>query len=65
MLEADLIRRGSSEIDYRGLSDESLLLILRHRFEKEIATYQPDLPRTDLKQDSMRKSSACKKRNGL
>ena len=29
----------------------SLCLILKNRFEEEIATYQPDLPQTDLKQD--------------
>lgn len=43
MVKADLIQEGSSDIDYRGLTDGTLNLILRHRFEKEIASYQPDL----------------------
>ncbi len=51
MVKADLIQRGGSDIDYRGLTDGTLALILRHRFEKEIATYQPNVETTDLKQD--------------
>jgi len=43
MVKADLIREGSSDIDYHGLTDGTLNLILRTRFEKEIATYKPDL----------------------
>jgi len=36
---------GSADIDFRGLQDGTLNLILRHRFEKELAEYQtiPDL----------------------
>ncbi len=51
MVKADLIQRGSSDIRYQGLTDGTLYMILQHRFEEEIATYQPDLPRTDLKQN--------------
>ena len=40
MEQADLIQRGSSDIDYRGLTDGALNLILRNRFEKEIEYYQ-------------------------
>ncbi len=40
-----------NEIDYKGLTDGTLALILRHRFEKEIATYQPDVKPTDMKQN--------------
>ncbi len=43
MVEADLIARGGSDIDFRGLKDGTLNLILRHRFEKEIESFQPDL----------------------
>ncbi|MDM8518254.1 hypothetical protein QUF76_18820, partial [Desulfobacterales bacterium HSG16] len=43
MVKADLIREGNSDIDYRGLTDGTLCLILRNRFEKEIEIYQPDL----------------------
>lgn len=49
MVKADLIWEGSSDIDYRGLTDGSLGLILQSRFEKEIQTWQPELPQTDLK----------------
>lgn len=43
MVKADLIRKGTSDIDYHGLTDGTLNLILRSRFEKEIESYQPDL----------------------
>ncbi len=51
MVKADLIREGSSDIRYRGLTDGTLYLILQSRFEEEIATYRPDIPQTDLKKD--------------
>ena len=60
MMEADLVNRGGSDIDYQGLQDGTLYLILRHRFEKEITSYAPDL-RVDfraeveqIKQDNKR-----------
>jgi hypothetical protein len=34
--EADMIERGVADIDFRGLQDGTLNLILRNRFEKEI-----------------------------
>jgi hypothetical protein len=43
MVKADVLRKGSSDIDYRGLQDGTIYLILRHRFEKEITSYAPDL----------------------
>jgi len=45
MVKGDLIEWGSADIDFRGLQDGTLNLILRHRFEKEIAEHQvlPDL----------------------
>jgi hypothetical protein len=43
MVKADLILEGNSDIRYFGLSDGTLNLILRSRFEEEIATFQPDL----------------------
>lgn len=45
MVKGDLIEWGSSDIRFRGLQDGTLNLILRHRFEEEIAEHQtpPDL----------------------
>ncbi|MCE7989876.1 MAG: hypothetical protein DYG89_52685 [Caldilinea sp. CFX5] len=45
MHKGDLIEWGSSDIRFRGLQDGTLNLILRHRFEEEIADHQtpPDL----------------------
>ena len=47
MVKGDLIEWGSSDIRFRGLQDGTLNLILRHRFEEEIAEHQtpPDLRR--------------------
>ncbi|MCP4701916.1 MAG: hypothetical protein GY862_34415 [Gammaproteobacteria bacterium] len=42
LAESDMIDRGSADIDFRGLRDGSLNLILRHRFEKEIEGLKPD-----------------------
>jgi len=47
LLEADLIEDGGSDIDYKGLSDGTLYLVLRHRFEKEIQNHAPDF-KTDF-----------------
>ncbi|MDM8561373.1 hypothetical protein [Candidatus Parabeggiatoa sp. HSG14] len=41
--EADLIDRGNSDIDFRGLQDGTLNLIVRNRLEKEISGFMPDL----------------------
>ncbi|QTA85224.1 hypothetical protein [Desulfonema magnum] len=43
MVRADVIRKGAADIDFRGLSDGTLNLILRRRFEKEIRDFAPDL----------------------
>ncbi|MCP4110773.1 MAG: hypothetical protein GY749_35475 [Desulfobacteraceae bacterium] len=52
MVKADLIRKGNSDLDYHGLTDGTLYLILQNRFEEEIATYQPaGLEKTDLKKN--------------
>ncbi len=48
MVSADLICEGNSDMRYRGLTDGTLHLILRSRFEEEIATYQPNLKKTEL-----------------
>ena len=61
MVKADLIQWGSSDIDYRGLTDGTLALILRYRFEKEIATYQPNVRQTDLKQEFREEIQRLKK----
>ena len=42
MVEADVIEEGGSDIDYHGLRDGTLNMILRHRFQKEIKTFKPD-----------------------
>jgi GTPase SAR1 family protein len=51
MVKGDLVEWGSSDIRFRGLQDGTLNLILRHRFEEEIAKYQtpPDL-RVDFRE---------------
>ena len=38
-----MIEWGNADIDFRGLQDGTLNLILRSRFEKEIETFEPDL----------------------
>jgi len=43
LVEADVIEWGRSDIDFRGLQDGTLNLILRNRFEKEINGFVPDL----------------------
>jgi len=47
LLKADLIEDGGSDIDYKGLTDGTLYLVLRHRFEKEIRNHAPDF-KTDF-----------------
>ena len=42
MLESDLIEDGGSDIRYKGLSDGTLYLVLRRRFEEEISSHAPD-----------------------
>jgi hypothetical protein len=41
----DVIDRGSSSIDFRGLQDGTLNLVLRRCFEKEIEGFAPDFPK--------------------
>ncbi len=43
MVGADVIEWGSSDIQFRGLRDGTLNLILRNRFEEEIEGFVPDL----------------------
>jgi hypothetical protein len=43
MSEADVIEQGDSDIDFRGLQDGTLHLIIRNRFEKEINQLELDL----------------------
>jgi hypothetical protein len=42
--EVDVIEKGTSDIDFRGLQDGTLNLVLRRRFEKEIEGFAPDFP---------------------
>ncbi len=43
--KVDVIDRGSSNIDFRGLQDGTLSLVLRRCFEKEIEGFVPDFPK--------------------
>ncbi|MBF0200754.1 MAG: hypothetical protein HQK66_05480, partial [Desulfamplus sp.] len=43
LVEADMLEWGNADIDFRGLQDGTLNLILRNRFEKEILNFEPDL----------------------
>lgn len=42
LAESDVIDRGSSDIQFRGLQDGTLNLVLRNRFEEEINNFVPD-----------------------
>ncbi len=50
LFKADLIAEGPADIDYKGLSDGTLNLIIRHRFEKEIKGFIPDIKQEFLDQ---------------
>ncbi|MCP4353712.1 MAG: hypothetical protein GY795_50335 [Desulfobacterales bacterium] len=58
LVEADVIEWGRSDIDFRGLQDGTLNLILRSRFEKEINGFAPD-----LKQEAHKKIRELEKEN--
>ena len=62
MVKGDLIEWGVADIDFRGLQDGTLNLILRHRFEKEIAEHQ--VP-PDLRIDFREKIAGLKKENNI
>ncbi|MBF0200432.1 MAG: hypothetical protein HQK66_03795 [Desulfamplus sp.] len=63
MVKADLIIQGSSDFDFRGLTDGTLSLILRNRFEKEIASFEPEFSETmyDLKESFSNEIEKLKK----
>ena len=42
LVESDLLTQGASDIQFRGLQDGTLSLILRNRFEQEINDFLPD-----------------------
>jgi hypothetical protein len=50
LAESDVIDRGVSDIQFRGLQDGTLNLILRNRFEEEIEQFVPDL-RVDFQKE--------------
>ncbi len=58
LVEADVIEWGSSDVDFQGLHDGTLNLILRNRFEKEISTFEI---MTDLREDFQAQIDALKK----
>jgi len=41
LCEADMIEQSVADIEFRGLQDGTLNLILRNRFEKEIKEFEP------------------------
>ena len=43
LVKGDLLEQGDADIDFHGLRDGTLYLILRHRFEKEILDHEPNL----------------------
>ncbi|MFZ4663671.1 MAG: hypothetical protein ACOYNY_42100, partial [Caldilineaceae bacterium] len=43
LVKGDLLEQGDADIDFRGLQDGTLNLVLRHRFEKEILHHEPDM----------------------
>ncbi|MDM8552981.1 hypothetical protein QUF72_23075 [Desulfobacterales bacterium HSG2] len=60
LVEADVIEWGSSDIRFRGLRDGTLNLILRSRFEQEIATFTPAAP-PDLRREFREEIERLKK----
>ncbi|RKZ39349.1 MAG: hypothetical protein DRR16_17675 [Candidatus Parabeggiatoa sp. nov. 3] len=42
-MASDLIDRGTADVDFRGLQDGTLNLIVRHRFEKEFYKVVPNM----------------------
>jgi hypothetical protein len=64
MAKADLIQQGTSDIRFQGLTDGTLSLILRHRFEEEIKTYQPDI-RKDFRDELTRLKKDKKSLQGM
>jgi len=58
LAESDMIDRGVSDIQFRGLQDGTLNLILRNRFEEEINNFIPD-----LKHEFQEQIDALKKEN--
>jgi hypothetical protein len=68
MSEADVIERGVSDIEFRGLQDGTLNLILRSRFEEEIKLFNPDdlnsqQPKFDLISEFKAKIESLKTEN--
>ncbi|MCP4107588.1 MAG: hypothetical protein GY749_18940, partial [Desulfobacteraceae bacterium] len=51
LAESDLIRQGVADIQFRGLRDGTLCLILRNRFEMEIGTFEPPDLRPDFSRE--------------
>ena len=64
MVQADLIARGGSDIRFQGLTDGTLNLILRHRFEEEIESCQPDL-KSDFREELEKLEKDKKSLQGL
>ena len=65
MFQADLITDGISDIRYRGLSDGTLSLILKNRFEEEISSFKVDLKLDFEKQLEELKKDKVSLRNKL
>jgi len=62
MVKGDLIEWGSADIQFRGLQDGTLNLVLRHRFEMEMAQ---DQTLTDLRGGFQAQIAALKRENNV
>jgi hypothetical protein len=62
--EADVIDRGVADIQFRGLQDGTLNLILRNRFEEEINQFAPDL-KQDFRQQIQRLTTEKRQLQGM
>ena len=62
LVASDVIERDESDIDFRGLRDGTLKLILRNRFEKDLEGFEPDL-KEEFKRLLLNKSITHNQRN--
>jgi hypothetical protein len=71
LVASDLIERGTSDIQFKGLRDGTLNLIIRNRFEEEIKNFPPNLKQEfheqiqDLKQKNRQLQGKINYLNGL
>ncbi|MEM7538725.1 MAG: restriction endonuclease, partial [Chloroflexota bacterium] len=63
LVKADLVEWGPADIEFRGLKDGTLNLILRSRFEREIVDHVPDL-KADFRAETEKLLSENKRLKG-